>query len=70
MPFDFVQSPAALETLLLFLLFLWLGGSAAMTILTTYAERRQAQSLIRRSSQGRQRSFSGQISAAPDIIQQ
>lgn len=70
MPFDFLQSPAGLEALLLFLLFLWLGGSAAMTVLTAYAERRHEQALARRTGYGRQRSFSGQISAAPDIIQQ
>lgn len=70
MPFDFVQSPAGLEALLLFLLFLWLGGSVAMTIITGYAERRQEQALARRAGYARQPSFSGQINAAPDMMHQ
>lgn len=68
MPFDLLQSPAGLDTLLMLLLLLWLGGSAAMTIVTGVAARRYAAALARRASL-RGRAPSGQMVAMPDIAQ-
>jgi hypothetical protein len=58
-----------LDTFLLLLLFLWLGSSAAMTIITALAERRYERALTQRAGYTGQPAFPGPIAAAPEIAQ-
>lgn len=50
MPLDLLRSPAAVDTILLFMLLAWLGGSAAMTLLTGMALSREEAAEPRRAN--------------------
>ena len=50
MPLDLLRSPSTLDAFLMFLLLAWLGGSAAMTILASLAERRHDTAIASHSS--------------------
>jgi hypothetical protein len=49
MPLDLLRSPTAVDTILLLMLLAWLGGSAAMTLLTGMALSREEEAEPRRA---------------------
>ncbi|HEV7126506.1 MAG TPA: hypothetical protein VGN32_03575 [Ktedonobacterales bacterium] len=64
MSFDLLRSPTALDAFLMFLLLVWLGGSATMTIIASLAERRHATAIAGDSNSTRRSLAAPAIPAA------